>query len=55
MPLYVYSVKEKEISPPVDVEDEVDDQKKRHLNCVFIGHVGRCISLMSLLCRMNPP
>ncbi|KAK6163379.1 hypothetical protein DH2020_000243 [Rehmannia glutinosa] len=31
--------KEKESSPPDDLEDEVDDQKKRHLNAVFIGHV----------------
>ncbi|CAA0829436.1 Translation elongation factor EF1A/initiation factor IF2gamma family protein [Striga hermonthica] len=33
-------VKNKESSPPDDQEDEVEDQKKRHLNVVFIGHVA---------------
>ncbi|KAL3649101.1 hypothetical protein CASFOL_005504 [Castilleja foliolosa] len=33
-------VKAKEITPPEDLEDDSDDQKKRHLNVVFIGHVG---------------
>ncbi|PIN18098.1 Polypeptide release factor 3 [Handroanthus impetiginosus] len=32
-------VKEKESSPPDDLGDELEDQKKRHLNVVFIGHV----------------
>ncbi|KAL7104742.1 hypothetical protein ACP275_07G002000 [Erythranthe tilingii] len=32
-------VKEKESLPADDIEDVVDDQKKRHLNVVFIGHV----------------
>jgi len=32
---------DKEI-PPVQVEeDDVDISKKRHLNVVFIGHVGK--------------
>ncbi|GFQ02232.1 eukaryotic peptide chain release factor GTP-binding subunit erf3a [Phtheirospermum japonicum] len=35
----LFEVKEKEITPPEDLEDDVDDQKKRHLNVVFIGHV----------------
>ncbi|KAL8481265.1 hypothetical protein ACS0TY_027694 [Phlomoides rotata] len=35
----VIDVKVKESPPPDDVEDEVDSQKKRHLNVVFIGHV----------------
>lgn len=37
-----YSVKEKESIPPDDDEDE-DEPKKRHLNVVFIGHVGKDI------------
>lgn len=32
-------VKEKEISALVVAEDEVEENKKRHLNVVFIGHV----------------
>ncbi|KAK4405435.1 Eukaryotic peptide chain release factor GTP-binding subunit A [Sesamum angolense] len=38
-PEVVVEVKEKEAPPPDDLEDEVEDQKKRHLNVVFIGHV----------------
>lgn len=37
-------MKEKESIPLDDVED-VDEQTKRHLNVVFIGHVGKGISL----------
>uniref|UniRef100_A0A5B6ZBI8 Putative eukaryotic peptide chain release factor GTP-binding subunit ERF3A n=1 Tax=Davidia involucrata TaxID=16924 RepID=A0A5B6ZBI8_DAVIN len=32
-------VKGKETSAPEDIEDEKEDNKKRHLNVVFIGHV----------------
>ncbi|XP_052179466.1 uncharacterized protein LOC127792875 isoform X5 [Diospyros lotus] len=32
-------VKDKDISASQDIEDEVEDNKKRHLNVVFIGHV----------------
>ncbi|KAL0457535.1 UNVERIFIED_CONTAM: Eukaryotic peptide chain release factor GTP-binding subunit A [Sesamum latifolium] len=38
-PEVVVEVKEKDAPPPDDLEDEVEDQKKRHLNVVFIGHV----------------
>lgn len=31
----------KEASPPEDIQDEVEVNKKRHLNVVFIGHVGK--------------
>lgn len=38
-------MKEKESVAPDDLEDE--EQKKRHLNVVFIGHVGKAFSLKS--------
>lgn len=38
----VCSAKENEIPAPEDVVDEVEN-KKRHLNVVFIGHVGKGI------------
>lgn len=31
----------KETSPPEDIQVEVEVNKKRHLNVVFIGHVGK--------------
>ncbi|XP_031373489.1 eukaryotic peptide chain release factor GTP-binding subunit ERF3A-like isoform X1 [Punica granatum] len=31
--------KEKEVIPAVDVEDDKEEEQKRHLNVVFIGHV----------------
>lgn len=31
----------KESSPPEDMQVEVEVNKKRHLNVVFIGHVGK--------------
>lgn len=43
-PFLFYSVKEKESIPPDDDEDD-DEPKKRHLNVVFIGHVGKDIVL----------
>jgi peptide chain release factor subunit 3 len=39
-------VKDKEVPAPEDVEAVVEMEqynKKRHLNVVFIGHVGRSI------------
>lgn len=45
----VVIAKDKELSAPVDVEapDEMEeDNKKRHLNVVFIGHVGRFICFL---------
>lgn len=45
--LFFYPGKEKESIPSDDVEDE-DEQTKRHLNVVFIGHVGKRISLKAL-------
>lgn len=45
------TVKDKAVSAPGDVEtpDEMEeDNKKRHLNVVFIGHVGRLIYYMIL-------
>ncbi|KAK2985749.1 hypothetical protein RJ640_005449 [Escallonia rubra] len=38
-PEMIEEVKKKEISAPEDTEDLVEDNKKRHLNVVFIGHV----------------
>ncbi|KAL3626640.1 hypothetical protein CASFOL_030189 [Castilleja foliolosa] len=35
----VIEVKEKESTPPEDLPEDAADQKKRHLNVVFIGHV----------------
>lgn len=32
-----------------EVSDEMETEKKRHLNVVFIGHVGRYSCLMVLL------
>ncbi|GKV46136.1 hypothetical protein SLEP1_g53143 [Rubroshorea leprosula] len=29
-----------------EVLDEVEENKKRHLNVVFIGHVGRCMAYL---------
>lgn len=47
-------MKEKESIPPDDVDD-VDEQKKRHLNVVFIGHVGKGISFeVSILHCFQP-
>lgn len=37
-------MKEKQIPAPEVVEEEVEVNKKRHLNVVFIGHVGRFFS-----------
>lgn len=39
--LLVFSVKEKETPAPEVNEDEVEENTKRHLNVVFIGHVGK--------------
>lgn len=36
-----FPVIEREISAPEETENEVEDTKKRHLNVVFIGHVGK--------------
>lgn len=33
------AVKEKEVSAPEDTDDDAEDNTKRHLNVVFIGHV----------------
>jgi hypothetical protein len=41
------TVKDKEISAPDDEAKELP--KKRHLNVVFIGHVGRLIHFMAFL------
>ncbi|KAK3034092.1 hypothetical protein RJ639_034072 [Escallonia herrerae] len=38
-PEMIEEVKKREISAPEDTEDLVEDNKKRHLNVVFIGHV----------------
>lgn len=47
--LRLFVVKDKEISAPQDVElEEAEVTKKRHLNVVFIGHVGELINLMFL-------
>lgn len=52
--LIFYSVEEKESSTADDFEDEVD-QKKRHLNVVFIGHVGEYIFLnLEAVCSLSP-
>lgn len=40
----LFAVKEKEVAPPQEVQvddDEDESSKKRHLNVVFIGHVGK--------------
>ncbi|KAK3017366.1 hypothetical protein RJ639_005553 [Escallonia herrerae] len=39
LPEMIEEVKNKEISAPKDTEDLVEDNKKRHLNVVIIGHV----------------
>lgn len=36
-------VKDKEIPSVEEEEDELETDKKRHLNVVFIGHVGKLI------------
>ncbi|KAK2972704.1 hypothetical protein RJ640_025555 [Escallonia rubra] len=41
LPEMIEEVKKKEISAPEDTEDLVEYNKKRHLNVVFIGHVGK--------------
>lgn len=43
---FCFVVKDKEVPAPEDVEAVVEMEqynKKRHLNVVFIGHVGRSI------------
>ncbi|XP_028127604.1 LOW QUALITY PROTEIN: eukaryotic peptide chain release factor GTP-binding subunit ERF3A-like [Camellia sinensis] len=35
----IMEVKSKDVSAAEDTEDEIEDNKKRHLNVVFIGHV----------------
>lgn len=46
-------MKEKESVPPDDLDDE--EQKKRHLNVVFIGHVGKGIVLkVSIFIFLSP-
>lgn len=42
-------MKEKQISAPEVVEEEVEVNKKRHLNVVFIGHVGRFFSFVFIM------
>lgn len=44
-----FLVKEKEAPAPEIVEDEVEENKKRHLNVVFIGHVGK-IAFLHVFC-----
>lgn len=41
----------KEISAPEDIEgpEDAEGYKKRHLNVVFIGHVGRFIYSLHIL------
>lgn len=44
--VFCFVVKDKEVPVPEEVGDSVEmeeDNKKRHLNVVFIGHVGRLI------------
>lgn len=39
--MFVYSGKQKGTAAPGEVEEEEkEEDKKRHLNLVFIGHVG---------------
>lgn len=48
--IFCFVVKDKEVPAPEDVEALVEmeqDNKKRHLNVVFIGHVGRSIYFTS--------
>ena len=39
-----FVVKDKEIPPVQEEDDEAEMMKKRHLNVVFIGHVGKLMN-----------
>lgn len=45
--LIEFAVKEKEIHVREGERDEVELNKKRHLNVVFIGHVGKLLLFFS--------
>ena len=35
------AAKEKDVAPPEEEEEDIGLDEKRHLNVVFIGHVGK--------------
>lgn len=44
-------VKEKDVSAAEDIQshEEMEGTKKRHLNVVFIGHVGMLVSIIIII------
>lgn len=39
-------VKDKDVPSVEEEEDEMEENKKRHLNAVFIGHVGELMNFI---------